>query len=199
MRAAWLLLFLLSPALGYGYTAAEDPLLAAFRAALKAARAEDWSAAGQALADARWQVDELVDDLGVDLGPALDQTLADEDPRAFASAFANLVYLATLQKFHWNLSEQLADFDAARARLLSARAYYEQVLAGNVKRRDQADESALHEELIALFEDARQSLGSPGLFGVGAAEPDPAAFAAASEAIGAKLRRCFPSFVHPER
>lgn len=193
-----LLASLVGPVFGYGYTAEEDPLLASFRNALQAVRGEDWAQAAVELEASRWQLDELRDDFGVDFGPSLDAALHARDGRGFASAFANLVYLAALQKFLWNNKEALADFDAARARLISALAYYEEVLAGNVKRRDAATGTALHDELLELFEDARRSLGSPGLFGVGAEAADPEAFRAASERIAAKLKLCFPSFVHPD-
>ncbi len=191
-------LLLAGPGWGYGYTADEDPLLASFRSALQAVRAGDWQQAAQALEDSRWQLDELLDDFSLDLAPTLNEARDTQDARGFASAFANLVYLATLQKFLWNNKEELADFDAGRARLVSARAYYEEVLAGNVQSRDAATGTELHDELLALFEDARRSLGSPGLFGVGAEASDPAAFKAASQAIAERLKRCFPSFVHPD-
>ena len=210
-RGAWLLLLLALPGrgLGYGYTRDDDPLLLAFRAAVQAAREDDLSAARAQVERVGWQVDELkaADDLKIDFGPPLRQ--AHEGPDATSAgviqAWANLVYLALLQKFHWNLREELQDYHKARARLDAAQTYYELALAGNVKeddrRRREKDPAApsRHEDVLAQFKAAREALGSPGLFGVGARPPDLETFRKATVRIAGHLNAVFPSFTRPGR
>lgn len=190
---------------GYGYTREADPLLKAFEAAVRAARQKDVAGARARLADVRWQTDELAQDVRVDFAPALARAHADGATEAgIVQAWANLVYLALLQKFHWNLKEGLADPVKARARLESARIYYEVALAGNVRRLDEErrrkDPAApsRHDDIVRRFAAARDALGSPGLFGAGAKAAEPAAFRTAVVGIAGHLRAAFPGFVHPE-
>lgn len=190
---------------GYGYTREADPLLKAFEAAVRAARQGDVAAARARITDVKWQTDELAQDVKVDLAPALARAHAQGSTEAgIVQAWANLVYLALLQKFHWNLKEGLADPVKARARLESARIYYEVALAGNVRRLDEErrkrDPAApsRHDDILRRFTAARDALGSPGLFGAGARAADPAAFKAAVVGIAGHLRAAFPAFVHPE-
>lgn len=201
-----LVLLLTREAAGYGYTREEDPLLKAFDAAVRAARQRRFDVARAQVDAITWQVVELrgADDLRVDVGPLL---AAAHGPGAteagVIAAWANLVYLALLQKFHWNLREQVADYHKARARLESAWAYYEIALAGNVRqhdaerRRQAPDAPSRHDDLVRRFEAARAALGSPGLFGVGARDPDPKAFREAVLAIAGHLRAVFRDFQHP--
>jgi len=193
-----------SPALGYGYTREEDPLLRAFEAAVRAARAGDFAAATAQVEAVRWQTDELKDDVRVDFGPPLRKAHAEGATAAgIVQAWANLVYLALLQKFHWNLQERLGEYHKARPRLEAVQAYYEAALAGNVRRHDEerrkVDPKApsRHDDILARFAAARQALGSPGLFGSGARAPDPAAFRTAVVGIAGHLRAVFPGFAHP--
>lgn len=195
-----------SPAWGYGYTRDEDPLLKAFRAAVRAARAGDLAAARDQAAGVEWQLRELEqpEDLGVSFREALRAAHAPGTPPAVTvAAWANLVCLALLQKFHWNLREGLADYHRARARLDAAQTYYELALAGNVRRRDAAARKAnpkapsRHEDIVKTFAAARRALGSPGLFGAGKRPPDAAAFRAAVRRIVGHLRAVFPDFVFP--
>lgn len=192
------------PAFGYGYTREEDPLLRAFEAAVRAARTGDVAAATAQVDAVRWQTDELKDDVRVDFGPTLRRAHEKGATEAgIVQAWANLVYLALLQKFHWNLKEQLGDYHKARPRLEAAQAYYEAALAGNVRRHDEerrkADPRApsRHDDILARFAAARQALGSPGLFGSGARAADPAAFRTAVVGIAGHLRVVFPGFAHP--
>ncbi|MCO5170660.1 MAG: hypothetical protein M9894_30385 [Planctomycetes bacterium] len=201
-----LVLLLTREAAGYGYTREEDPLLRAFDEAVRATRQRRFDVARAQLHSVQWQVDELrsPDDLRVDLEPLLRRAHGEGATEAgVIAAWANLVYLALLQKFHWNLREQLTDYHKARARLESAWGYYEIALAGNVRqhdaeRRKQSPEApSRHDDVVRRFEVARAALGSPGLFGVGARAPDPKAFRAAVVAIAGHLRAVFPGFQHP--
>lgn len=191
---------------GYGYTREDDPLLRSFEEAVRSARQGRLEVARTQVEAVRWQLDELraSEDLGVDFGPELRRVHAQGATEGrVVAGWANLVYLALLQKLHWNLKEQLADYHKARARLDSARAYYELALAGNVRRHDEerrrADPRApsRHEDIVRRFDAASAALGSPGLFGTGARAPDPRAFREAAVAIAGHLRAVFPSFVHP--
>lgn len=204
LRAAVLLLLLAGSALGYGYTREEDPLLIAFEAAVRAVRQGEVGTATEQIQAVRWQTDELKDDVRVDFEPHLRKAHAEGATEAgMVQAWANLVYLALLQKFYWNLQEQVGDYHKARARLEAAQTYYEVALAGNVKRHDEerrrVDPKApsRHEDIVRRFAAARDALGSPGLFGSGARPADPAAFRAAVVGIAGHLRAAFPGFVHP--
>jgi hypothetical protein len=199
-----LVLALAGQAHGYGYTREEDPLLRAFEAAVRAARAGDFGTATAQVDVVRWQTDELKGDVRVDFGPSLRKAHGEGATEAgIVQAWANLVYLALLQKFHWNLQESLADYHKARPRLEAAQAYYEAALAGNVRRHDEERRKldprapSRHDDIVARFAAARQALGSPGLFGSGARPADPAAFRAAVVGIAGHLRAVFPGFAHP--
>lgn len=198
-----------APARPYGYTREDDPLVQAFRAAVEAARGGDLEAAHKQVERVQWQVDELKaeNDLRVDLGPTLARAHQGSEASAEAAvqAWVNLVYLAVLQKFHWDLQEKLEDYHKARARLDAAQTYYELALAGNLKeddrRRREADPQApsRHEDVLASFKAAREALGSPGLFGVGARAPDLEAFRKATLRIAGHLNAVFSGFVRPGR
>lgn len=203
--AMCLLALLARVAAGYGYTREADPLLRAFEEVVRSARQRRYDVARGQLDAVRWQLDELRDptDLRVDVEPVLARANEAPTEAGVIGAWANLVYLALLQKLHWNMKEQLADYHKARARLDSAWAYYEVALAGNVRRHDEErrrlDPGApsRHEDIVRRFEVARAALGSPGLFGTGARPPDPRAFREAAVAIAGHLRAVFPAFVHP--
>lgn len=191
---------------GYGYAREADPLLRSFEEAIRAARQGRLEVARAQVDTVQWQLDELreADDLHVDIEAALRRAHGDgASEGGVVAAWANLVYLALLQKLHWNIKEQLSDYHKARARLDSAWSYYELALAGNVRKHDEerrrADPRApsRHEDIVRRFEVAREALGSPGLFGTGARAPDPRAFREAAVAIAGHLRAAFPAFVHP--
>lgn len=190
---------------GYGYTREEDPLLKSFEVAIRAARQGDLEVAAGQIPAVRWQTNELKNDVRVDFEPALRRAHgAGATEAGVVQAWANLVYLALLQKFYWNLQEQVGDYHKARARLEAAQAYYEIALAGNVRRHDEERRArdpkapSRHDDIMRRFAAARDALGSPGLFGSGSRPADPAAFRAAVVGIAGHLRAVFPGFVHPE-
>lgn len=190
---------------GYGYTREDDPLLKAFEAAIRAARAGDAQAAAAQIPSVRWQTDELKADVRVDFEPTLRRAHgADATEAGIVQAWVNLVYLSLLQKFYWNLQEQIGDYHKARARLEAAQTYYDIALAGNVRRHDEERRArdpaapSRHDDITRRFTAARDALGSPGLFGSGARAPNPVAFRAAVVGIAGHLRAVFPGFAHPE-
>ncbi len=201
VRRAGLLLLglaLATAAWGYGYQREEDPLLKAFKDALVHARKGDWDEVARDVEGLRWQVDELKGDVRVDFSGPLAEAVESRDPQRLAGALANLVYLALLQKFHWNDQEAIADYQKAKARLYSAEVYYVDVLDGNVNRIDRRDGTRRSERIKELLRVARKTLGSPGLFGAGSKPADPDAFRAATGEIRRLLGEAFPAFVKPE-
>tara|TARA_R110002072_G_scaffold3767_4_gene26956 strand:+ start:1122 stop:1772 length:651 start_codon:yes stop_codon:yes gene_type:complete len=196
-----------SASFGYGYTREADPLLKSFQAAIRAARQGDFPAAEAEAKKVSWQLDELRDpkDLGVDFRAAFAKAHAKPTEKGVVEAWVNLVYLAFLQKLHWNTREKLADYHKARPRLEAAIAYYELAFAGNLRLDDEARRKkdpkapSRHADVVAQLKAAKTALGSPGLFGAGKRAPDLEAFQAASLRIAGHLNAVFPSFVRPKR
>jgi hypothetical protein len=203
--ALLLTLCLTAPALGYGYTRAEDPLIKAYQAAIRAARADEYAKAKALIGKVGWQLDELREakDLKVDFRRAFAASHEKPTRVKVVGAWVNLMYLGLLQKLHWNRREKLSNFHRARARLDAAWAYYELALAGNVKRQDAARRKrdpkapSRHADLVTTFAKAKKALGSPGLFGAGKRAPDPKAFSRAALRIAGHLAAVFPGFVRP--
>jgi len=192
---------------GYGYDKDQDPLLIAFRAAVKAARAKDIPASAAQAKKVSWQLKELKrkDDLRVDFEAAFLAAHGDEaSEEGVIQAWSRLVYLALLQKLHWNLREKVADYHKARARLDAAQTYYELALAGNLRLQDSQRRArdpkarSRHEDIVKSFAAARKALGSPGLFGAGARPADLAAFRQSALRIVGHLKAAFPNFARPE-
>ncbi len=187
-----------SDAQTYGYVKEEDPLLLGAKKVIALARERDFRGVRKAVDSLEWQVDELKRDVGVDLEAVLDEAVASENPTRIAYAITHLVFQAMRQKFHWNEREKLANTVNARARLDSARFYYDEILSHAVRRADRAEEKTRHREISAALREMRETIGSPGLFGVGGKKSDPDAFANLARGIERRLHEVYPDFVWPD-
>lgn len=83
-----------------------------------------------------------------------------------------------------NIEKDFQNYKQGRLLIAKANATYE-ALSPAVKQKDPALDAALRQE----FEKALQSLGNPGLFGVGVKEPDPASFKGSKETILKSLQK----------
>lgn len=195
---AYCLLPITSPAYGYGYKQAEDPLLNGFKSAVVNGKAGNWEMVAIDIKGLDWQIVELKDELNKDLSPKLQGALASKDMQELAKYLANLVFLSIEQKFYWNNKEKLTDYDKAKARLYSAEVYYDEILEGNVMKHDKKNGTKLHEEIKGLFIEVRKTLGSPGLYGFGQKPPQPERFKGLTVEIEKRLLLVFPFFEHIE-
>jgi len=194
-------LILLSPSkvLGYGYTKEEDPLLKSTKKAILYGKRGEWDRVAKEIKALSWQIEELKVDFHMDMGPILEKALKSKNMQKLAKALANLTYLALIQKFYWNAKEKLKRYVPAKARLYSAEIYYTEILHGNVRKYDHRNGTEFHREIMERFKAARWTLGSPGLFGVGARPPEPKRFKELALQIMERIEKVYPYFQVPSK
>ena len=179
----------------YGYGREKDPLILGVKKAIREARADESAALEKAVSNLSWQVDEIKVELGVDLKAEIDQAIAGKDSKKIAYALTHLVFQALRQKFHWNTKEKLAQYMKARSRLDAAQFYYESILSHAVRRADKSGSLQRHREILQWFRKSRETLGSPGLFGVGKKNPELKLFVACTEKIETLILEVFTDFI----
>lgn len=178
----------------YGYSREDDPLIRAVKKVLAHQRAGNRDKALEVADSLQWQIDELKGDLKIDLEDQMLAAVRSDDTSRLGYTLTHLVFLAMEQKFYWNLDEKLERYAPARARLESAQFYYEDILSHAVRRADKAQNKKRHSAVLTSFAKLRQTIGSPGLFGIGASDPDVAAFREAARELLAKLLEVYPDF-----
>ncbi len=178
-----------APADAYSYAEREDPMATLFKSAVVAATDGKWDEvsklAGEGINMQKGHMFEADK-----LAPRFKSFIARKEVSKTAETFANLVYLAICEKLHRNKKENLRDYKSAKARLRLARKSYIDVLDGNVKKQDAKRSAAILEQFGAALE----SIGNPGLFGIGKKEPDPAAYEKSVKAIKSLIVQSFPAF-----
>jgi hypothetical protein len=107
------------------------------------------------------------------------------------------MYLAVVQKFHWNLAEGCRKYVPARSRVEAALFYYEEILSIGVRDFDRKNETRSHETIQSEFKTLRHAVGTAGLFGIGARKPDLKRFETSSELVLELLRQAFPYLEDP--
>ena len=182
----------------YGYKKAEDPLIKGVKRAIQLSRQKDFEQLDRAVKGLQWQVDELKEDIGVDLQMNLERAVASRELRAITYAMTELVFQASLQKFHWNAKESLKKFVPARSRVDAAEFYYDEILSHAVRRADKKLEKERHKAIKQEFAALKKSLGSTGLFGVGKREADLPAHKRSAAKIEKLLREVYTNFTTPE-
>ncbi|MGE3163917.1 MAG: hypothetical protein AB7O52_03360 [Planctomycetota bacterium] len=178
----------------YGYSREDDPLVTGVKKVIGFARDADWDRATAAAHELKPQVAELTRDLGVDLAPDIEATLAARDATRIAYVLTHLVFQALRQKLLSNLREELAKHVTARARLDAVQFYYETILSATVRRADKAQRTEHHRRILELLRELRGTLGSPGLFGVGEKPPDVDRCRDLSLAVERELLAVYPDF-----
>jgi len=174
----------------YSYSETEDPMVQIFQSAVAAAREGKWgevsSLAEKGIA---LQKGHLFPADGLS-GP-LKESISNKDVSGSAELFANLVYLSIREKLHQNMKEKLSGYNSAKARLQMARKSYIDVLDGNVRKKDAGRSLSI----LNRFNSALESLGNPGLFGIGKKEPDQAEYEKAVKEIEGQIAASYPGFV----
>ena len=194
---SFMIIYLAFFLLGYGYTREEDPLLKGVKLAILHAKQKQWDKVGKDIKSLSWQIEELRGDIKVEIGPLLQEVVATQDLAQLGKGLLNLVYLALIQKFYWNQQERLTRYIPDKARLYSAELYYQEILAPTVRQYDAQTGRNFHREITDYFKYLPRTLGSPGLFGIGAKAPDLQTFSQQAREIEVRLKEIFPYFLAP--
>jgi hypothetical protein len=157
-----------SDAQAYSYSAAgAEPLIDAREATLAALESRDAEAARKASAAAAKEIEYLDQHLGTKLAQALEAALASGDAkrvdRVYREGFA-----AEIRRRISAAGEKLSDYQTAKALVVKSKRFFD-LLAPHLGEAERASGLKALEVCLA-------AIGNPGVFGVGAAPPDPAAF-----------------------
>lgn len=178
----------------YGYAREDDPLVTGVKKVIGLARDADWDRATSALEPVEKVAAELRAGLDVDPLPEVRAALAARDAPRVAYALTHVVFQALRLKLRSNLNESLAKHVTARARLDSAQFYYESILSPTVRRADQAQSTDHHRRILEVLRGLRETLGSPGLFGVGEKAPNVELFRELTTTLETELLAVYPNF-----
>ncbi|MDH5510357.1 MAG: hypothetical protein OEZ32_08380 [Nitrospinota bacterium] len=179
-----------TPAAGYGYAEAEDPVVVIFRDGVTSARIGDFA---QASAKAKEALALIAGHKynGASLVSGIEEAAKSKNAPAMAEILANVVYLSLKEKLEANIDTNLKDFNRCKARLFLARKNYLDVLEGNLKKNRPEDSQAILKE----FDEAMAALGNPGLFGIGQKPADLARFTQVARKIEATIEGFYTRFV----
>lgn len=196
MRRALLLLIALfftlplaQGAFAYSYAEAEDPMALIFKEGLIAATEGKWDLvrkkSEEGIASQKGHLFEADQ-----LKPEFDIAIEKKDISKTGGLFANLVYISIREKLHRCMRDGFKDFKSGKARLGLARKSYMDALDGNIKKQN----AKTSQTILEQFDIALHAIGNPGLFGIGAKQPDPGGFKKAVESIEKQIKISFPDF-----
>ena len=163
----------------YSYAeAGAEPLIDAREETLAALATKDYAAAERVSARAREELGYLDESQGLALVDALDRALrmrdADAVDRVFLDGFA-----AEIRRRLAGAGENLEDYQLAKTLVVKSKVFFDLLApALDAERRARAD---------AALRACLEAIGNPGVFGVGARDPDPAAFREQREIIDASI------------
>lgn len=177
---------------GYGYKKSEDPLVLGVKRVVLHARKGEWPAGESEFSRLHWQFVEFRDDLQVDIEERFADALESRSLAVLSREVCRVMYFAIVQKLYWNRRERCEKYVPAKSRLEAAIFYYEQILAIGVRDFDRKNRLNIQDEIQREFKILRMSIGTAGLFGIGARTPDLKGFSESSERVLAYLRRVFP-------
>lgn len=180
---------------GYGYKKSEDPLVIGIKRVILYARKGEWLSGESEFRRLHWQFVEFRNDLQVDIEEQFEVALETRSLPVLSREICRVMYFAIVQKFYWNRRESCRKYVPAKSRLEAAIFYYEQILAIGVRDFDRKNRLDIQGEIQREFKILRKSIGTAGLFGIGARKPDLAGFSKSSERVLSKLRRVFPYVV----
>ncbi len=182
------LLLLLQPSatLAYSYGATEtEPIVEAYKAAVAAANSGDWEGAAAAFEPIRAEVEK--DAGGPEATAAWDAAVAARDADLAARVFRSVVYLNMQRRLSY-ARQAIEDYPTAKMLVNRAMTTYE-ALSPLVTAQDEALDTQVRRDLDEAF----SALGNPGVLGVGARDPQPQVYDAATERIVSSLAPLFPT------
>jgi hypothetical protein len=156
------------------------------------ARKGEWSSGQSEFRRLHWQFVEFRNDLQVDIEDRFEAALKTKSLSVLSREICRVMYFAIVQKFYWNRRESCSKYVPAKSRLEAAIFYYEQILAIGVRDFDRKNRMNIQGEILREFKILRKSIGTAGLFGIGARKPDVPGFSKSSERVLSELRRVFP-------
>lgn len=165
----------------YSYSAAgAEPLLDGREALFSAVSSGDWAGAEKALGGMKADLDYLDGHEDPGISKAFADALAAKDPAAIKAAFVRAAS-AEIERRINGARDNLGNYQTAKVLVVRAQRFYT-AIAGDLTPEASA-------EVKAGLQKALDAVGNPGVFGVGARKPDPAAFAAARTEILKALGR----------
>ncbi len=164
-----------SPARAYSYAAAgAEPLLDGREALFSAVSAGNWDAAKTALAGMQADLDYLDQNEDKGVAQAFAAALTARDPKAVMAAFDRAANDEIVRRLN-GARDNLTDYQSAKVLVVKAQRFYTAVAADLAPDASKTINDGLTQALDAI--------GNPGVFGVGARQPDPAAYAAARATV----------------
>lgn len=169
------LIGLAAPASAYSYSAAgAEPLIDGREALLGAVGKGDWDAAGKALAAMQADIDYLDQNDDKGIAKAFSDAVAAKDAAALQKALMR-AYADEIERRLRGAKDNLSDYQTAKVLVVRAQRFYT-AMAG-----DLAPE--IRTGVEGDLKRALDAIGNPGVFGVGARKPDPAAFEKAHQDV----------------
>jgi hypothetical protein len=160
--------FLARSVQAYSYSASgAEPLIDAREATLAALEAKDLATARKASEAAREELDYLDQHFGTKLGKALDAALEARDARRIDRVYLE-GFATEVRRRIAAAGENIQDYQGAKTLVVRSKRFVDLLSPQLPEPRRASAQKAL--------EDCLAALGNPGIFGVGAAPPDPAAF-----------------------
>jgi len=164
-----------TPAIAYSYAAAgAEPLLDGREALFAAVSAGKWDDAKTALAAMQADLDYLDQNEDKGTAQAFDDAVAAKDAKLVTAAFVRAASDEIVRRVDGGRAN-LTDYQSAKVLVIRAQRFYT-AIAGDLP----PDQSKIVGDGLQKALDA---IGNPGVFGVGARQPDPTAYAAARAEI----------------
>jgi hypothetical protein len=167
--------------LAYSYAAAgAEPLLDGREALFGAVFDGDWAGAQKALGGMQADLDYLDAHEDAGISKAFADALAAKDPALVKAAFVRAASTEIERRIN-GARDNLGSYQSAKVLVVKAQRFYT-AIAGDLA-------PAASDGVKDGLQKALDAVGNPGVFGVGAKKPDPAAFAAARAEILEALGR----------
>ncbi|MCB8838184.1 hypothetical protein [Aurantimonas sp. VKM B-3413] len=163
----------------YSYAAAgAEPLLDGREALMSAAAKGDWDAAQAALDGMKADLTYLDENDDPGIAKVFADALAEKDAGALHQALMR-AYADEIERRLAGAKDNLKDYQTSKVLVVKAQRFYQAMAPDLPEDKRKTIEDGLKQALDAI--------GNPGVFGVGASDPDPAAFAAAHANVVAAL------------
>jgi len=161
--------FLSAPSYGYGIN---DPLIIGFKKVIKHLKNQDWKAIQSEVKTLEPQIKNANIFLAAELQKKFDNSIDKKSQESLATTWITLTASSCRIHLWWNLHDDLKDRNKSKARIDSINRLFKDVLGAPIKNIN-AD---LHKKIALTIAELRDSLGSPGVFGIGKVDTDHAKF-----------------------